>query len=1335
MNVSRASITASDPVLVENGLKLGFFFAWEVLYSRQLLGRPFRNVNNGIAMREKPKDKSILVKFYRIFRTHAAFFTLSILSCIFICLLLIRLLLLKSGIEPNPGPDNESQVDFCLLSQNCRGLTDRQKVIRLLRKIYPGMAKSKRISTIACLQETHTIDRFAVDAFFKGHSIIDDGERNQRGVCILVPDAFEISDSLTSGYGRWAIAVAKPKLLVTSHRVVIASIYAPNCHREARTFYQEFFNQLDNLTDGIISNNGSYEIILSGDFNVVLQANTGALNRIRSNTESELANLIIDAMEHRELIQPLDHMAGNCYTWRRGNCFSKLDYVYLSRSLANKIVKAETIWHEFGARYDHAALRVQIKNTADTQRGRSFPKVFSSDIASELDRAWLKDQLLQSEAQIPAHWDPHMRLDFIKTMLRSKALELRQMRKFTDSSVSIKEKINGILSNSATDAQLTEVEHLRLKLNEAEEKEAEILKLKAGVKWREEGEKSTSYFLSRFKANIEGSTMHSIRLLDRIVRGSTNILSVVRQFYQALYNSLPPAKLGDDIYCDEFFAHCPKLELDQRRILARPLDLIELKESLKTCSDSAPGLDGIPYSYYSAFSDCLLKYILDSWNYAIATGSLAESHRRSCITLLPKKGKDLTLISNWRPISLSDCDLKIITKAYANRLKVVLPDILCDAQAAYVPGRDISFNNRLIQYARTYANSNGKDFCIVSLDAKKAFDSVSHEYLTKVLEVYDFPPEFIAVFKTLYAQLESVVQVNGFLSPAFKIRNGVKQGDALSCGLFVLAMDPLLRNLIENRHIQGLDIPVGPNESVEIKVLSYADDVTIVCRNPQLQSIFDEYNRFSLVSGLVLNAEKTEVFNIIRSPHGTSRIRYLDKDYQLDRVEQIRICGIWLTRDLEAEYQLNIMARIRSMEATVMGWGRRFLTMNGRMILAKTFLLSLIVFPAQALAIRKKESKKIERLIYSFVNGARSLYGPERIARNTLKAARARGGINGVDVEAFLTALAVKQYGKASVQHRVLGKLQSSYEVSCGVTRTARAALRANYRKLAVEFSVPDIRQIPLVSALPVNILLLPGTAAANIAMQLDISSLGCLQEAFINGRRRADISTVLKSIPKPFAALIRTSTLIQVHVQVSWLNSHDIVGLASISTKLLKLYLWEDRFPTSGPDIRKIYKRADWPPPDCEVDSTFKGIWDVKNPTLRAIRLKVLYKDIFSNERRHRFGLTDSPECTLCGQVESVEHHLFLCANASRIWSLFHKLTGIRMVSLFDVIRCDRPMEIEIVKSVLIKALLQIDRSTTSIDRVLTKECVLFLKIEAKANRNKANALVQYADRLAAVM
>ena len=1246
------------------------------------------------------------------------------------------------GVESNPGPTTDSEEVFWIRSQNCRGLTDRNKLFKIMKKMFPASpfkAAAASDCTVACLQETHCVDKFVLDHYFQGTAVIDDGDRNQRGVCTLISKDFEVCTSSISGVGRWIITVIRSKNPRFQHKYVIVNVYAPNCHRQAVNFFQDLFNSVDEVTESLVQQNENFDIAIVGDFNVVLDELSGASNRVGSNSEREVANQVKSAMSERHLMSPKDPGTGG-FTWRRGTCLSKLDYIFLSTALLARSSPITIKWHEFGANFDHASVKVQIKASLNTQRGRSFPKLFKTDIGSETDRLWINYQIRQAEAQIPAHWDPHQILDFIKMILRSKTLELRQMKKQIENCESIKEEINELISKAPLNVEdANKVDHLKFRLHGLEEIESETLRVKAGVKWREEGEKSTSYFLSKFKARSEGATMHSLNLGTRLVHGSEAIMSVVTQFYRRLYNGADPEKVEDPTYLDAFFANCPMLSIEQRAIMARPLEISEIKESLASCNESAPGLDGIPYSFYKAFSEPLLRHVANSWNFAIQSGLLAKSHKSSCISLLPKKGKDLSLIGNWRPISLSSCDLKIITKAYANRLKVILPEILSSAQAAYIPGRDINFNNRLLKYASEYAKNQGRDHCVVSLDAQKAFDSVSHLYLIRVLEAYGFPPEFITVFRTLYADLSSVVQVNGFLSKEFKIRNGVKQGDALSCGLFVLAIDPLLRNLENNMHIEGLTLPVNSMEVEEIKILSYADDVTVVCRNAELQAIFTEYERFSLVSGLVLNADKTEVFNLIQSQNITSRVTYLAEQYELGRVDKIKVCGMWLTHVEEEEYSLNVTDKIRSMEDVILGWGRRHLTINGKMILAKTFLLSLVVFPAQMAKIRLKEIKRIEKLIYSFVNGSKNLYGPERIARMHLKAPKAAGGINGVDVDSFIRAIAVRQFAKAAKGHKKLSALQFSSEIPMdGVCMSARETLRQNYKRYAAEYAIPNLQQIESISSLPLPILLGPQTRANRVASQALLLSLGDLQQAFIANRLgRTRLNEIIRALPGPFSNLIRSRVLIHSPARTAWLSNNGIVMVDRVPTRTIRFDLLANKIPTSGVRIDRIYKRADWPPPgtDGTLEDTYSGIWAIKNPALRAVRLKVIYKDIFSNERRHRFGFADSPLCQLCGQIESVEHQMFSCQNSQRLWRLYHRITNQSINNLLEVVTCGKDSCQEIVKSVILKALIQIDRSKDKVDREIISQCLFFLRIEAIANSKQAVYLSQEARRIEALV
>jgi len=75
------------------------------------------------------------------------------------------------------------------------------------------------------------------------------------------------------------------------------------------------------------------------------------------------------------------------------------------------------------------------------------------------------------------------------------------------------------------------------------------------------------------------------------------------------------------------------------------------------------------------------------------------------------------------------------------------------------------------------------------IDFRWAYDSVRREVLYNILIEVGFPTKLVKLIKMCLSETYSRVRVGKHLSDVFRIRNGLKQGDALTPLLFNFALE------------------------------------------------------------------------------------------------------------------------------------------------------------------------------------------------------------------------------------------------------------------------------------------------------------------------------------------------------------------------------------------------------------------------------------------------------------------------------------------------------------------------------------------------------------------
>jgi ribonuclease HI len=161
--------------------------------------------------------------------------------------------------------------------------------------------------------------------------------------------------------------------------------------------------------------------------------------------------------------------------------------------------------------------------------------------------------------------------------------------------------------------------------------------------------------------------------------------------------------------------------------------------------------------------------------------------------LLPKTFSDI--ISNTRPLSVTNCDNRIIAKLLVGALSEPIASLVDKTQKGFLKGRSGSDHIRLINELYYGHMEKGTPFYILFLDIMKAFDSVDHSFIIALLKHIGMPTWVVIIMKALLNHIWVTPVVGGDEGGWIHILRGVKQGCPLSPLIFILVYDVLITRL------------------------------------------------------------------------------------------------------------------------------------------------------------------------------------------------------------------------------------------------------------------------------------------------------------------------------------------------------------------------------------------------------------------------------------------------------------------------------------------------------------------------------------------------------------
>ena len=1169
-------------------------------------------------------------------------------------------------------------------SLNCRGLRDLKKRNDILDDF------KKRNVNIVHLQETHLIasDLSTLKKSWNCKFLISGENKKSMGVVTIINNNFEYKIHMVEKDkgGRYIITDMEIPGIA---RFLMLNIYGQNQDRP------EFLLEiLDKLENNMIRN-----WILCGDWNLVLDQKLDTHNYLHINNPAASESLK-SFIKRNNLIDiwRINNPDKKKFSWFRPSPVkaARLDYFIISPSILDlyadsfisfkyrsdhckvgltlhidKSIKGKGIWKLNAELLNNIELMEKVEEGISLMVEIHACTPYNPNYVKNFDK-----NEITFMTPIDVFWEvllTHLRGIFISHAARLKREKSNRETKL----IKELENLNDLFNLDITDTQICKM--IQDKSQELETLRELRLKgsfVRSRLKDCTLGERPNKFFLNLENYNFVSKNIKELLLDDgKNITKPEAILEEMRRFYQSLYD-FKPIKNIEDSELVEFSRNFNKLNENEKMALDREISEEELRKQIfNSPSNKSPGPDGYTNEFYKALWNKLKVLLLSLMNHFFKEKSISPNHLMGIITCIPKGDKIRNKLKNWRPITLLNSIYKFYSGIWANRIKQHLPKLIGENQTGFVQNRFIGENTRLTWDILTESKFENSSGLLILIDFEKAFDSISWEFIEKILALFNFSPQTIQVIKSLQKNSFSKIIQNGHSSEIIRLHRGCRQGDPISPYIFVLAVELLGESIRAHKSIQGYKI-----KNREHRVSQFADDTTLFISRSErnLRLCMTLLEEFYLVSGLKINVDKTKVVKF-----GADRDSrdILCPDLNLIWTDTFTSLGIdYDVNHLDKITELNIEPKISEIDKLIGIWQSRNLTLIGKITLIKSLFISKFIHILLSLPSPQDNLfDKIDSLFIKFLwNGK-----PAKFSKKILEKQIADGGLQYPNIKYIDATMKLSWFKRLYKTNEGWAALPCTYGMDLIykygdlylqklLINTKNQFWKDTMRSLLLLLNQQIFHGTEAVLATPIwyNSNILPGKI--NAWIEKGITTIGDILGEDGELRSMDDIISTW-NVKCDFLLHMRLNNKIKNFIKQK--TSKDSCIFPQLSHVLYNIeisnkgnkntyinIMSKDHFSVSNLKDKWSERLNE----DITINTLQMAFKIAKKTTLSAYQycnqFKLIHRRTVHNRLLKKMNIVESENCLFCkDQVETIEHIYISCANSANLWQ--DTLTWVRNI------------------------------------------------------------------------